>query len=164
MRTGGVTHALLREVVPGRHYAVAPVRNAGIDTFDDVRSDPGLSDFGWPGLFVSGTSSEGTTVDARRDFELFERDKKRRIRPTRPASGRCLTACRECSVTTAAMRMTAIGTTSEDDMTMTVANPMTAGRALRKCAAATMTTTTIATLNTANHREKRRLADLLEFD
>jgi len=65
-------------VVPGRHYAVAPVRNAGIDTFDDVRSDPGLSDFGWPGLFVSGTSSEGATSMLDEIFELFERDKKKR--------------------------------------------------------------------------------------
>jgi hypothetical protein len=62
---------------------VAPVRNAGIDTFDDVRSDPGLSDFGWPGLFVSGTSSEGATSMLDEIFELFERDKNRRNgRPT----------------------------------------------------------------------------------
>jgi len=62
---------------------VAPVRNAGIDTFDDVRSDPGLSDFGWPGLFVSGTSSEGATAMLDEIFELFERDKKKRYdRPT----------------------------------------------------------------------------------
>ena len=85
-------------------------------------------------------------------FELFERDKKKRN--GHPAGKRSLLdrVSGMLGDDDAAMRMTAIGTTSECDMTMTVANPMTAGRALRKCAAATMTTTTIATLNTANHR------------